>query len=259
MPSIKTLLEIMRMLRDKDNGCPWDIEQTLESLSPCVIEEAYEVSDAITRNDYKNLKEELGDVLLQVIFQAEIANELKLFNFEEIVDSLNKKLIRRHPHVFEGAPKPLSAQEQTQAWDAIKAKEKNKKDMPNTFGDIAASLPPILKAKKIQKKASKKGFDWKETIDVIEKVEEELKELKHEIEQNNKANSQEELGDLLFSIINLSRHLGTDASEAINQANHKFVKRFRLMEEEISKHKKEIENLTSEELEEFWVKIKSHE
>tara|TARA_Y100000385_G_scaffold103067_1_gene106553 strand:+ start:155 stop:934 length:780 start_codon:yes stop_codon:yes gene_type:complete len=259
MPSIKTLLETMRMLRDKDNGCPWDIEQTLESLSPCVIEEAYEVSDAITRNDYKNLKEELGDVLLQVIFQAEIANELKLFNFEEIVDSLNKKLIRRHPHVFEGAPKPLSAQEQTQAWDAIKAKEKNKKDMQNTFGDIAASLPPILKAKKIQKKASKKGFDWKETIDVIEKVEEELKELKHEIEQNNKANSQEELGDLLFSIINLSRHLGADASEAINQANHKFVKRFRLMEEEISKDKKEIENLTSEELEEFWVKIKSHE
>ena len=128
MPSIKTLLETMRMLRDKDNGCPWDIEQTLESLSPCVIEEAYEVSDAITRNDYKNLKEELGDVLLQVIFQAEIANELKLFNFEEIVDSLNKKLIRRHPHVFEGARKPLSAQEQTQAWDAIKAKEKNKKE-----------------------------------------------------------------------------------------------------------------------------------
>ena len=131
--------------------------------------------------------------------------------------------------------------------------------MQNTFGDIAVSLPPILKAKKIQKKASKKGFDWKETIDVIEKVEEELKELKHEIEQNNKANSQEELGDLLFSIINLGRHLGADASEAINQANHKFVKRFRLMEEEISKDKKEIENLTSEELEEFWVKIKSHE
>ena len=249
----------MRMLRDKDNGCPWDIEQTLESLSPCVVEEAYEVSDAIANKDYENLKEELGDVLLQVIFQAEIANELKLFNFDEIVDTLNKKLIRRHPHVFEDAPKPISAQEQTQAWDAIKAQEKNPENARNTFGDIPASLPPILKAKKIQKKASKKGFDWKHSIGVIEKVEEELKELKLEIQQNNNENIKDELGDLLFSIINLSRHLEIDVSEAINQANHKFVKRFRLMEEEISQGNQKIDNLTSEELEEFWVKIKSHE
>ena len=248
----------MRMLRDKDNGCPWDIEQTFESLSPCVVEEAYEVSAAIANKDYENLKEELGDVLLQVIFQAEIANERELFNFDEIVDSLNNKLIRRHPHVFAGASKPLSAKEQTQAWDAIKAQEKKPKDTRNTFADIPASLPPILKAKKIQKKASKQGFDWKESIDVIEKVEEELKELKHEIQQNNKENSLEELGDLLFSIVNLSRHLEIDASEAINQANQKFVKRFRLMEEEIAKDNQEIGNLTSDELEEFWVKIKSH-
>ncbi|MDB2370530.1 nucleoside triphosphate pyrophosphohydrolase [Gammaproteobacteria bacterium] len=259
MSSITTLLETMRMLRDKDNGCPWDIEQTLESLSPCVIEEAYEVSDAIAKKDYDNLKEELGDVLLQVIFQAEIANELRLFSFDEIVDTLNKKLIRRHPHVFEDAPKPLSAQEQTQAWDAIKAQEKNPEDARNTFDDIPTSLPPILKAKKIQKKASKKGFDWKDSIGVIEKVEEELKELKLEIQQNNNENIKDELGDLLFSIINLSRHLEIDVNEAINQANHKFVKRFRLMEEEISQVNQKIENLTSEELEEFWVKIKSHE
>ena len=256
MSSIKTLLETMRRLRDKDNGCPWDIEQTFESLSPCVVEEAYEVSDAITRNDYKNLKEELGDVLLQVIFHAEIANELKLFNFDEIVNSLNKKLIRRHPHVFNGASKPLSADEQSKVWDEIKAKEKNKKDANKTFGNIPKSLPPIFKAKKIQKKAAKKGFDWKDSIDVINKVEEELKELKYEIKQNNKQNSQEELGDLLFSIVNLSRHLEIDASEAINQANHKFVKRFRLMEKEISKNKKKIENLSLDELENFWVKIK---
>ena len=259
MSSIATLLETMRMLRDKDNGCPWDIEQTLESLSSCVIEEAYEVSDAIAKKDYGNLKEELGDVLLQVIFQAEIANELKLFNFDEIVDTLNKKLIRRHPHVFKDAPKPLSAQEQTQAWDAIKAQEKKPEDASNTFGDIPASLPPILKAKKIQKKASKKGFDWKASIDVIEKVEEELKELKLEIQRNNNENIKDELGDLIFSIVSLSRHLELDASEAINQANHKFVKRFRLMEAEISKDNQEIDNLTSDELEEFWVKIKSHE
>jgi len=259
MSTITTLLETMRMLRDKDNGCPWDIEQTLESLSPCVVEEAYEVADAIANKDYENLKEELGDVLLQVIFQAEIANESELFNFDEIVDILNKKLIRRHPHVFKDAPKPLSAQEQTHAWDAIKAQEKKSKDTQDTFADIPASLPPILKAKKIQKKASKKGFDWKKSIDVIEKVEEELKELKFEIQQNNNEYIKDELGDLLFSIVNLSRHLGIDASEAINQANHKFVKRFRLMEEEISKDNQEIENLSTDELEEFWVKIKSHE
>ena len=167
-------------------------------------------------------------------------------------------MIRRHPHVFAGASKPLSAKEQTQAWDAIKAQEKKPKDTRNTFADIPASLPPILKAKKIQKKASKKGFDWKESIDVIEKVEEELKELKHEIQQNNKENSQEELGDLLFSIVNLSRHLEIDASEAINQANHKFVKRFRLMEEEIAKDNQKIGNLNLDELEEFWLKIKLH-
>ena len=143
--------------------------------------------------------------------------------------------------------------------DAIKAQEKKPKDTRNTFADIPASLPPILKAKKIQKKASKKGFDWKASIDVIEKVEEELKELKLEIQKNNKENIKDELGDLLFSIINLSQHLELDASEAINQANHKFVKRFRLMEEEIFKGNQEIDNLTSDELEEFWVKIKSHE
>ena len=259
MSSITTLLETMRMLRDKDDGCPWDIEQTLESLSPCVVEEAYEVADAIANKDYENLKEELGDVLLQVIFQAEIASESELFNFDEIVDTLNKKLIRRHPHVFEDAPKPFSAQEQTQAWDLIKAQEKKLKDASNTFADIPASLPPILKAKKIQKKASKKGFDWKKSIDVIEKVEEELKELKFEIQQNNNEYIKDELGDLLFSIVNLSRHLGIDASEAINQANHKFVKRFRLMEEEISKDNQEIDNLSSDKLEEFWIKIKSYE
>ena len=257
MSSIKTLLETMRMLRDKDNGCPWDIEQTFESLSPCVVEEAYEVSDAIARNDYENLKEELGDVLLQVIFQAEIADELKLFNFDEIVDTLNKKLIRRHPHVFDESSKPLSAEEQTQIWDQIKAQEKSNMDASWTFGGIPTSLPPLLKAKKIQKKAAKKGFDWKESIDVIEKVEEELKELKYEIQQNNKQNNQEELGDLFFSIINLSRHLEIDSSEAINRANLKFINRFLLMEKEISKGNKKMEDLTPEELDKIWVKIKT--
>ena len=259
MSSITTLLETMRILRDKDNGCPWDIEQTLESLSPCVVEEAYEVSDAISRKDFENLKEELGDILLQVVFHAEIAKELKLFSFDEIVESLNQKLIRRHPHVFDGAPRPNSSSEQTQSWEAMKALEKDKKELKNLFDDIPASMPPMLREKKIQKKANKKGFDWKANIDVINKIEEELEELKQAIKENNQRNTQEELGDLLFSIVNLSRHLEIDSSDALTKANLKFMERFLLMEKEISQNKKKMEDLPVEDLEKIWVKIKSYE
>ena len=259
MSSIHALLETMRKLRDKDNGCPWDIEQTFESLSQCVVEEAYEVSDAISRKDYENLKEELGDILLQVVFHAEIAKELKLFNFDEIVESLNKKLIRRHPHVFDGAPRPNSSSEQTQSWEAMKDLEKDKKELKNLFDDIPASMPPMLRAKKIQKKANKKGFDWKANIDVINKIEEELEELKQAIKENNQRNTQEELGDLLFSIVNLSRHLEIDSSDALTKANLKFMERFLLMENELSQNKKKMEDLPLEDLEKIWVKIKSYE
>jgi MazG family protein len=259
MSSIHALLETMRKLRDKDNGCPWDIEQTFESLSQCVVEEAYEVSDAISRKDFENLKEELGDILLQVVFHAEIAKELKLFSFDEIVESLNQKLIRRHPHVFDGAPRPNSSSEQTQSWEAMKDLEKDKKELKNLFDDIPASMPPMLRAKKIQKKANKKGFDWKANIDVINKIEEELEELKQAIKENNQRNTQEELGDLLFSIVNLSRHLEIDSSDALTKANLKFMERFLLMEKEISQNKKKMEDLPVEDLEKIWVKIKSYE
>ena len=259
MSSIHALLETMRKLRDKDNGCPWDIEQTFESLSQCVVEEAYEVSDAISRKDYENLKEELGDILLQVVFHAEIAKELKLFSFDEIVESLNQKLIRRHPHVFDGAPRPNSSSEQTQSWEAMKDLEKDKKELKNLFDDIPASMPPMLRAKKIQKKANKKGFDWKANIDVINKIEEELEELKQAIKENNQRNTQEELGDLLFSIVNLSRHLEIDSGEALTKANLKFMERFLLMENELSQNKKKMEDLPLEDLEKIWVKIKSYE
>ena len=259
MTSIHPLLETMRKLRDKDNGCPWDIEQTFESLSQCVVEEAYEVSDAISRKDYENLKEELGDILLQVVFHAEIAKELKLFNFDDIAKSLNKKLIRRHPHFFDGAPRPNSSSEQTQSWEAIKALEKDKITLENLFDDIPSSMPPMLKAKKIQKKANKKGFDWKTNIDVINKIEEELEELKQAIKKNDQLNTQEELGDLLFSIINLSRHLEIDSGEALTKANLKFVERFLLMEKELSQNKKKMEDVALEDLEKIWVKIKSYE
>ena len=259
MSTIHLLLETMRKLRDKENGCPWDIEQTFESLSQCVVEEAYEVSDAISRKDYENLKEELGDILLQVIFHAEIAKELKLFNFNDIAESLNKKLIRRHPYIFDGAPRPNSSSEQTKSWEAIKALEKDKKELENLFDDIPSSMPPMLRAKKIQKKANKKGFDWKANIDVINKIEEELEELKQAIEEDNQQNTQEELGDLLFSIINLSRHLEIDSDMALTKANLKFIDRFLLMENELSQNQKKMEDVTLEDLEKIWVKIKSYE
>ena len=254
-----TLLKIIEKLRDKENGCPWDIEQTFESLSKHLIEEAYEATDAIARQDYLNLQEELGDVLLQVIFHSQIASEQELFNFHDVAETLKQKLIRRHPYVFNSGTVPDSAEEQIILWEAVKKEENRAKPLKATFADIPSSMPPILKAEKIQKQVSKKGFDWSNINDVMAKVEEEIDELKLGIKSNNQDNAQEELGDLLFSIINLSRHLALDASEAINLANNKFVNRVRLMEEEISKNKKEIEDLNSEELEELWVKIKLYE
>ena len=156
MSSIPSLLETMLKLRDQDTGCPWDIEQTFESLSNCMVEEAYEVVDAISRKDYENLKEELGDVLLQVIFHSQIANELGLFNFEEVTKTLNQKLIRRHPHVFSGALKPLSSAEQTKVWDAIKKEEKKDTLTESIFDDVPASMPPSLRAEKNTKESFKK-------------------------------------------------------------------------------------------------------
>ena len=159
----------MRMLRDKDNGCPWDIEQTFESLSPCVIEEAYEVSDAIANKDYENLKEELGDVLLQVIFQAEIANESELFDFDEVVDSLNKKLIRRHPHVFDDG-NVKDAKDSLRIWEDVKAEERSSKNLDSVMDDVPKNLPSLTRTKKLQKRATRVGFDWSNSKQILEFV-----------------------------------------------------------------------------------------
>ena len=259
MSSIQSLLETMQKLRDQDTGCPWDIEQTFESLSNCMVEEAYEVVDAISRKDYENLKEELGDVLLQVIFHSQIANELGLFNFEEVTKTLNQKLIRRHPHVFSGALKPLSSAEQTKVWDAIKKEEKKDTLTESIFDDVPASMPPSLRAEKIQKKVSKKGFDWQSTNEVMEKVEEELNELKLAMNLQNIDNTKEEMGDLLFSIINLSRHLNIDSNDSLVLANQKFINRFNLVEKQLGSENKLMENVSLEDLEKIWVKVKSYE
>ena len=259
MPPIQSLLDTMQKLRDKDTGCPWDVEQTFESLSKHLIEEAYEVTDAIARQDYPNLQEELGDVLLQVIFHSQIASELELFNFDEVADTLNQKLIRRHPHVFARGVAPESAEEQAVIWEAVK-KEERKGDLPQpTFADIPSSMPPTLRAERIQKQASKKGFDWTSAHDVILKVEEEIAELKLAISNNDPDNIEEELGDLLFTVINVGRHLNIDANDALARSNNKFISRFHSLEKELEVSEQSFEGTSPQELEKIWDRIKLDE
>ena len=259
MSSIQPLLDTMQKLRDKEDGCPWDIEQTFESLSKHLIEEAYEATDAIAKKDYLNLKEELGDVLLQVIFHSQIASELELFDFKEVSDSLNEKLIRRHPYVFNVGEKPFSAKDQTRLWEAIKEDEKKNIKPSSIFEDIPNSMPPYLRAERIQKKASKKGFDWSQPHEVITKIDEEIEELKVAIANQDKNNIEEEMGDLLFTVINLGRHLDIDTNEALARSNRKFINRFLALEETLTSAHQRIENTSLEELEKIWVKIKSNE
>ena len=259
MSSVQSLLDTMQKLRDKDLGCPWDIEQTFQSLSKHLIEEAYEVTDAINRKDYPNLQEELGDVLLQVIFHSQIASELELFNFDEVADTLNQKLIRRHPHVFARGVAPESAEEQAVIWEAVK-KEERKEDRPEpTFADIPSSMPPTLRAERIQKQASKKGFDWTSAHDVILKVEEEIAELKLAISNNDPDNIEEELGDLLFTVINVGRHLNIDANDALARSNNKFISRFHSLEKELEVSEQSFEGTSPQELEKIWDRIKLDE
>ena len=259
MSSIQPLLDTMQKLRDKEDGCPWDIEQTFESLSKHLIEEAYEATDAIAKKDYLNLKEELGDVLLQVIFHSQIASELELFDFKEVSDSLNEKLIRRHPYVFNVGEKPFSAKDQTRLWEAIKEDEKKNIKPSSIFEDIPNSMPPSLRAERIHKKASKKGFDWNHPHEVIAKIDEEIEELKVAIANQDKNNIEEEMGDLLFTVINLGRHLDIDTNEALARSNRKFINRFLALEETLTSAHQRIENTSLEELEKIWVKIKSNE
>jgi MazG family protein len=259
MSSIQPLLDTMQKLRDKEDGCPWDIEQTFESLSKHLIEEAYEATDAIAKKDYLNLKEELGDVLLQVIFHSQIASELELFDFKEVSDSLNEKLIRRHPYVFNVGEKPFSAKDQTRLWEAIKEDEKKNIKPSSIFEDIPNSMPPSLRAERIKKKASKKGFDWNHPHEVIAKIDEEIEELKVAIANQDKNNIEEEMGDLLFTVINLGRHFDIDTNEALARSNRKFINRFLSLEEILTSAHQRIENTPLEELEKIWVKIKFNE
>ncbi|PLV57015.1 nucleoside triphosphate pyrophosphohydrolase [Thermotoga sp. SG1] len=240
------LVSIMEKLRSPE-GCEWDRKQTHESLKPYLIEECYELIEAIDKKDDETMKEELGDVLLQVVFHSQIAKERNAFSIDDVVEHLKSKLIRRHPHVFGDSPAYSYKQ-----WEDIKAQEKGKKKS-SRVGEINPLVPALSMARRIQENAAQVGFDWDDIEGVYEKIEEELEELR---KAKNTDEAEEELGDLLFSIVNLSRFLGVDPESALRKATRKFVERFRRMEEMIERDGLMLEELSLRELDEYWNKAK---
>lgn len=241
---IEPLLEVMRRLRDPETGCEWDTAQTFETIAPYTIEEAYEVADAIQRQDMDALKDELGDLLLQVVFHSQIASDLGHFAFQDVVDAICGKMIRRHPHIFGG-------EENSPGWEQIKAQERAQTGETSALDGVALALPALLRAQKIQKRAARVGFDWPDKAPVKEKLLEELEEVE---QAETREHIHEEIGDLLFSAVNLSRHYGVDAEQALADATQKFSKRFNRMEEVSTK---DMQEMSLDELEAEWQKAKA--
>ena len=252
---INNLLRTFKKLRDPSQGCPWDKEQDFKSIASCSIEEAYEVADAIEREDFNDLKEELGDLFFQIIFHSGMAEEKKLFNFEEVVKELNDKLIRRHPHVFD-KKQEMSASESLEIWEKEKKKEREKKNLISLMDDIPKNLPSLTRAKKIQKRAKSVGFDWQNENEVLRKIDEEIDELKRAKASQKKEDISEEIGDLFFTLVNLSRHYNLEPEDIIRKANLKFETRFRKMEDEASMANVDLKDLEINELETLWQRIK---
>jgi tetrapyrrole methylase family protein/MazG family protein len=245
------LVDVMKRLRSP-GGCPWDREQTHESLKPYLLEEAYEVLSAIDMHDDEELKEELGDLLLQIVFHAQLADEENRFSIDDVAESIVKKLIRRHPHVFSEV-KVNGSEEVLQNWEKIK-KDEGKK---SALDGVPPTLPALLKARRVQEKAKRVGFDWDNAEGAFEKVVEEVNELKKAIVEGKKGTVEEELGDVLFSIVNVSRFLDVDAEDALRKTIHKFMVRFQYIEKKIEKHgKKPLEHHSLGELDHLWEKAK---
>lgn len=262
MDKLNELLTLMACLRSPDAGCPWDQKQTYRTIAPYTIEEAYEVADAILRDDLPHLKEELGDLLFQVVFYCQMAKEENAFEFEDVVSGLTEKMLRRHPHVFPdgsldsfGRKAELSPREVHQQWDEIKASEK--KHRTGLLDDVPASFPPLMQAVKLQKRAAKVGFDWGSVKPVIAKIREELDELEEAIEHQDQAHTEEELGDLLFAMANLARHVKVDPEQAVMGTNQKFRRRFKRIEELSAGQGKELTQMTLDEMDAFWDQAKS--
>ena len=256
---MKKLHKITTQLRDPKSGCPWDKQQSFESIADSTIEEAYEVVEAIENQDYESLKNELGDLLFQVSFHSLIAEERGLFTLDDVVESITEKLIRRHPHVFSDK-KINSSEDQTDEWEKIKVSEQRKRNKHMSLMDeIGSNQPAINRSFKIGKKARAVGFDWSETNGVFKKVFEEVDELKAAIESNNKDEIENELGDLFFTLVSLSRHLNVNPENALRGANSKFIKRFRTMEHIAKTKNKSLDEMSSDELESLWQEAKEND
>jgi len=271
--AIERLQEIMAMLRDKVHGCPWDLDQTLVSLIPHTIEEVYEVADAIEKNDIDNIVDELGDLLFQVIFYAQIGNEEKIFNFEDVANAIVRKLLRRHPHVFPtgdaksfGRGKKISSDEVVTNWESIKLEEKkekleesNSERVRSVFDNLPGALPALQKSVKLQKLAGKVGFDWPDTSDVFVKLKEEIVELEEAIGKSNKQEIESELGDVLFTAVNMARHLNVDPELALRGANGRFKNRVVWIENELGKNEEFVSDKNIDDLNQLWNEAKRHE
>ncbi|PHS69874.1 MAG: nucleoside triphosphate pyrophosphohydrolase [Cycloclasticus sp.] len=252
---ISELLQIMGQLREPKNGCPWDLQQNFESIAPYTIEEAYEVAEAIQQADMPALRDELGDLLFQVVFHSRLAEEQELFNFDDVVTAICEKLTHRHPHVFAGenVPEELLANR----WEAEKRKEKEGDGYVSVLNAVSVHQPAMNQAYKLQKKAASVGFDWASIEPVIEKLDEEISEIKHEIKKHdNQRRIEEELGDVLFSCINLARHVNVDPEWSLRGANKRFSERFTYIEQQLNSKRLKIEDCSIEMLDELWNEAK---
>lgn len=252
--NVDDLCEIMQILR-APGGCPWDAEQDHKSIRKNFIEETYEVLEAIDNDDAELLQEELGDVLLQIVFHAQMEKEKGVFDLDDVADGVCKKLIIRHPHVF-GDVKVSGTDDVLSNWDEIKKKTKGQKSQTETMMSIPKTFPALMRAQKIQQKAAKVGFDWKEIDGALEKLESEIAELRSAIANKDEQNSKEELGDVLFSAVNVARFINAEAEEALTEASDKFVSRFNLVEQMAKQQNKDMKEMTLEQLDQLWDEAK---
>ncbi|WP_084632046.1 nucleoside triphosphate pyrophosphohydrolase [Oceanospirillum maris] len=272
--SVQDLTYLMARLRDPETGCPWDKEQTFATIVPHTLEEAYEVADTIERKDWPHLKEELGDLLFQVIYYSQMASESGWFDLGDVIDGLIEKMVRRHPHVFVDGQlysnqtsvasiAKVSTQDVSQRWDEIKAEEKNSTgdpyDQPSILADIPLGFPALTRAAKIQKKASKVGFDWPDIQGVLDKIREELEEVEEEVAADNLPNAQKEFGDLLFAVTNLSRYLKKDPESALRGTNQKFEYRFQYIERQLQQAGLTFDDVSLEQMDGWWDEAKALE
>ena len=251
------LLEIMRRLRDPNSGCPWDIEQNFATIVPYTIEEAYEVADAIERKAWDELKGELGDLLFQSVFHAQMAAEAGLFNFDDVANTMSDKMVARHPHVFGDESRDKTAQQQTQDWEQIKAAERAARAQSGVLEGVAIGLPALLRAHKLQKRAARVGFDWPDITQVLDKLVEEAAELAEAKAQLGADEIEEEMGDLLFIMANLARHLGVEPEAALRRANAKFTRRFAHIEAALAQQGKTPQQSNLAEMDALWNSAKA--